>query len=185
MTTVLDDNVHNLAVVGTFDDCQNIVKALFNDPYTNQTLKLGSFQTLKETDGFGPIPKAILEDGRRTFESDRVSDQETLETIKFCYKEFGYVLDPYTVVGITAAKRFISRAGSHMPHISLSTAHPTKFSQAVQLALEDEGSFDFDKSVLSPELHHLSQMEKRVIMVENSWEIVKEIIKKQVTEDRE
>ena len=31
MTSVLDANVHNLAVAGTFDDCQNIVKALFND----------------------------------------------------------------------------------------------------------------------------------------------------------
>lgn len=31
MTTVLDDNVHNLAVEGTFDDCQNIMKAAFND----------------------------------------------------------------------------------------------------------------------------------------------------------
>ncbi|MEI8242047.1 MAG: threonine synthase [bacterium] len=30
MTSVLDANVHNLAVAGTFDDCQNIVKALFN-----------------------------------------------------------------------------------------------------------------------------------------------------------
>ncbi|MCB9666387.1 MAG: threonine synthase [Alphaproteobacteria bacterium] len=32
MTTVLDDNVHNLAVEGTFDDCQAIVKALLGDP---------------------------------------------------------------------------------------------------------------------------------------------------------
>lgn len=31
MTTVLDDNIHNLAVDGTFDDCQNLVKAMFND----------------------------------------------------------------------------------------------------------------------------------------------------------
>ena len=31
MTTVLDGNVHNLAVDGAFDDCQNLVKALFND----------------------------------------------------------------------------------------------------------------------------------------------------------
>lgn len=31
MTTVLDDNVFNIAVDGTFDDCQAIVKALFND----------------------------------------------------------------------------------------------------------------------------------------------------------
>ena len=31
MTTILGDNVHNIAVKGTFDDCQNIVKSLFSD----------------------------------------------------------------------------------------------------------------------------------------------------------
>ena len=31
MTTVMDNNVHNIAVQGTFDDCQNLVKAMFND----------------------------------------------------------------------------------------------------------------------------------------------------------
>ncbi len=31
MTTVIADNVHNLAVDGSFDDCQDLVKALFND----------------------------------------------------------------------------------------------------------------------------------------------------------
>ncbi|MDA8232432.1 MAG: threonine synthase [Magnetospirillum sp.] len=31
MTTVLSDNVRNLAVDGTFDDCQDLVKAMFND----------------------------------------------------------------------------------------------------------------------------------------------------------
>lgn len=28
MTSILDDNVHNVAVDGTFDDCQDFVKAL-------------------------------------------------------------------------------------------------------------------------------------------------------------
>ena len=32
MTTVLDSNVYNIAVKGTFDDCQDLVKAMFNDP---------------------------------------------------------------------------------------------------------------------------------------------------------
>jgi len=31
MTTVLDANIHNLAVDGDFDDCQRLVKALFSD----------------------------------------------------------------------------------------------------------------------------------------------------------
>ena len=32
MTTVLDDNIHNIALEGTFDDCQSIVKQAFADP---------------------------------------------------------------------------------------------------------------------------------------------------------
>lgn len=47
-------------------------------------------------------------------ESDRISDQETLETIKFSYKEIGYALDPHTAVGVTAAKRSISQPASHL-----------------------------------------------------------------------
>jgi threonine synthase len=31
MTTVLDDNIHNIALEGTFDDCQAIVKQAFGD----------------------------------------------------------------------------------------------------------------------------------------------------------
>ncbi len=31
MTTVLEDNVHNIAMEGNFDDCQNMVKASFGD----------------------------------------------------------------------------------------------------------------------------------------------------------
>ena len=31
MTTVAANNVHNIAVEGTFDDCQDLVKAMFND----------------------------------------------------------------------------------------------------------------------------------------------------------
>ncbi|HSK38575.1 MAG TPA: threonine synthase [Arenibaculum sp.] len=31
MTTVLSSNVHNVAIEGTFDDCQDLVKAMFND----------------------------------------------------------------------------------------------------------------------------------------------------------
>ncbi len=34
MTTVADANVHNFALEGTFDDCQAIVKQLFNEPET-------------------------------------------------------------------------------------------------------------------------------------------------------
>ena len=46
MTTVLDDNVHNLAVDGTFDDCQDIVKALFSDKAFNDQHHLGAINSI-------------------------------------------------------------------------------------------------------------------------------------------
>lgn len=46
MTTVLDDNVHNLAVTGTFDDCQEIVKALFADLEFKERHRLGAVNSI-------------------------------------------------------------------------------------------------------------------------------------------
>ena len=39
-------------------------------------------QALKDLGRFRPVPNEILQDGRRIFKSDGVSDQQTLEIIK-------------------------------------------------------------------------------------------------------
>ncbi len=46
MTTVTDANVYNIAVNGTFDDCQNIVKALFSDIPFKQKHSLGAVNSI-------------------------------------------------------------------------------------------------------------------------------------------
>jgi len=46
MTTVPDQNVHNLAVAGTFDDCQAMVKALFNDLAFRDRYHLGAVNSI-------------------------------------------------------------------------------------------------------------------------------------------
>eukprot|EP00054_Salpingoeca_dolichothecata_P005752 m.36021 g.36021 ORF g.36021 m.36021 type:complete len:682 (+) comp15889_c0_seq1:605-2650(+) len=46
MTTVLDDNVHNVAMEGTFDDCQTIVKSLFNDPEFRKENRLAAINSI-------------------------------------------------------------------------------------------------------------------------------------------
>jgi threonine synthase len=121
--------------------------------------------------------------GLQTFESERVSDAETLETIRSCYSKTKYVLDPHTAVGVAAALRSIAGSGAHVNHISLSTAHPAKFSGAVDSALRDEAGFNFDEQVLPSEFKDLLQKEKRVEFVDNSWLKVREIVKKQVEVD--
>lgn len=46
MTTVLDANVHNIAVDGTFDDCQSLVKTLFNDLDFKHDYRLGAVNSI-------------------------------------------------------------------------------------------------------------------------------------------
>ncbi len=46
MTTVLDDNVHNIAIEGTFDDCQNIVKGLFNNHRFRDSVRLSGVNSI-------------------------------------------------------------------------------------------------------------------------------------------
>lgn len=46
MTTVTDDNVHNIAVHGTFDDCQDMVKALFSDLDFKEKYSLGAVNSI-------------------------------------------------------------------------------------------------------------------------------------------
>ena len=46
MTTVLDANVHNIALEGTFDDCQNIVKAMFNNHNFRDRVRLSGVNSI-------------------------------------------------------------------------------------------------------------------------------------------
>ncbi|MBL4613726.1 MAG: threonine synthase [Magnetovibrio sp.] len=46
MTTVLSDNVHNIALTGNFDDCQNTVKGLFADEAFRDAVNLGAVNSI-------------------------------------------------------------------------------------------------------------------------------------------
>jgi len=54
---------------------------------------------------------------------------QTLATIKEYQSRFGYLLDPHTAVGVHVAKPYVT---ADSPMICLATAHPAKFSQAIQ-----------------------------------------------------
>lgn len=46
MTTVADPNVHNIAIEGTFDDCQALVKAMFNDTGFREKARLSGMNSI-------------------------------------------------------------------------------------------------------------------------------------------
>jgi threonine synthase len=67
-----------------------------------------------------------------TFVSASVDNDETLATILDFHKVTGYVLDPHTATGVKVGKGL---AGGEYPVICLATAHPAKFTDAVNQAI--------------------------------------------------
>ena len=70
-----------------------------------------------------------------------ITDAETKQTIRALLSEKGYESDPHTAVGYLAAKRFLAdaasgkiAAGANPQIISLSTAHPGKFTEVFEEA---------------------------------------------------
>ena len=66
-----------------------------------------------------------------TFRAHRANDAETLAVMKRIYADSGMLVDPHTAVGIASAE---ACAQPGMPTITLATAHPAKFPDAVKKA---------------------------------------------------
>ena len=69
----------------------------------------------------------------QSFGAVRISEEETREEIRRLAAATGYVADPHTAVGTAAARRVARAAGE--PMITLATAHPAKFPDAIDDAL--------------------------------------------------
>jgi threonine synthase len=248
MTSVLDDNVFNIAVEGTFDDCQRIMKELFSDLSFKDRYSLGTVNSINwarvlaqivyyffaafrvmrltgakhvrfaiPTGNFGdifagfvaqrmglPITRLILAtnendilsrffntgeykqgavhstispsmdiqvasnferylyyrtgadalvlreimagfstsgrlavtplpDGRidDLISAGSANTAETKAIIRKFHKDYGYLLDPHTAVGVHVAEQHRHKGE---PMICLATAHPAKFSEAIETA---------------------------------------------------
>jgi len=281
MTTVLDHNIHNLAVEGTFDDCQNLVKALFNDTafrerhtlsavnsinwariaaqvvyYFRAALALGApdrevnfsvptgnfgnvlagyvamqmglpirrliigsnqndiltrfFETgVMEMKGVTPtlspsmdiqissnferylfelldhdsdhlnslmsdfvetgrfsIDRSLLSKAQQHFSAYCLDDDQTAKDIQQTYKSTGEIIDPHSIIGVSAARR---EQDSSVPTIVLGTAHPAKFPEAMRLAT----GLDI---TLPSHVGDLMQMEEKMLSIDNDIMAVKSLV---------
>jgi threonine synthase len=84
---------------------------------------------LRQSQGFtiepGPL-RAI----RAEFDAFRVAEAETTREIAQSWRETGFLADPHTAVGLSAARKAKAQA-SESPLVVLSTAHPAKFPAAI------------------------------------------------------
>ncbi|MDX1456630.1 MAG: threonine synthase [Marinobacter sp.] len=69
---------------------------------------------------------------RKLFDSDAVDDRGTCDTIRDVYEQTEYLLDPHTAIGVRAARN--CRRDASVPMVTLGTAHPAKFPDAISEA---------------------------------------------------
>ena len=106
---------------------------------------------------------------RKSFSSARVDDAVTSETIEKVFNDTGKLVDPHTAVGIRAARD--CNADPATPMITLSTAHPAKFSDAINKA-------GLETPELPPHLIGLFEKKEHYTVVPKELAAVTEFVKK-------
>tara|TARA_Y100000590_G_scaffold431448_1_gene546261 strand:- start:21050 stop:22441 length:1392 start_codon:yes stop_codon:yes gene_type:complete len=81
------------------------------------------------------IPENSWNQIQNFFLSYPVSDQEILEEIQATHNEYNYILDPHTSTGLKAANELASLSE---PVITMATAHPSKFNEAIKKAINED-----------------------------------------------
>ncbi|WP_018085506.1 threonine synthase [Desulfurispora thermophila] len=95
---------------------------------------MGSLQR----EGLYSVSAGVQEKVCRLFWSDYADDQRTLDTIARAYRQYGYVLDTHTAVGLAVYENYRRETGDPTPTVLLSTASPFKFNASVARALLGE-----------------------------------------------
>lgn len=104
---------------------------------------------------------------QRQFGSLSVDDETTCRVIRQVHQQSGHLLDPHTAVGVEAAR--VCRQDAAIPMITLATAHPVKFADAIQAA-------GLETPALPPHLSDLMERPERCSVVPNSVSAVTEFI---------
>ena len=114
------------------------------------------------------IDKNNLETIQKDFVSESCSELETLDIIKNNFKDNNIILDPHTAIGVGAANKL-----SFNNCVVLSTAHPCKFPNATNNAIDK-----YEK--LPRELQYVLDKEENFQVLKNDAEDVKNFVKSKV-----
>jgi len=141
----------------------NFERLLFEYTGRDSAAVLALMERFKK--GSYEVKNEILKNIKFIFEAGACSDKETLAEISRVYKKTGRLVDPHTAVGLRAA---FAHKGSE-PVVTLSTAHPAKFADAVAKATGITPQ-------LPPRLADIMTRKEEYAVLENSEERVKEFI---------
>ncbi|MDB5588069.1 MAG: threonine synthase [Devosia sp.] len=144
----------------------NFERLLFDAAGRDASAVNRMMDSLKQSGGFA-LPDAALANIRAEFSAGTTGEAETRAAITSTYKNSGYLLDPHTAVGVHVARH--ERQAS-TPMVTLATAHPAKFADAVTAA-----------SGIAPALPawlaDLHQREERLSVLANDQSAVEDFIR--------
>ena len=147
----------------------NFERALF-DAYGRDGATISALMAEMATGGF-TLSQGAVHALRESFASGRCDEPETLATIAQTYARTGEILCPHSAVGVHVAQAHLGAA----PMITLATAHPAKFPDAVETAM---GS----RPALPPHLADLMERSERVTRLPNDLKAIQSLIRERIAQ---
>ena len=110
--------------------------------------KVSDWMKQLEEKGYYDVGPKLLEKIRQHFWAGWSNQDETLNTIESVYREYNYLSDTHTAVGIDVYDKYVITTGDLIPTVVVSTASPFKFNESVCNALfgknDTEGKSEFE-----------------------------------------
>ena len=148
----------------------NFERALF-DAYDRDGSAVAQLMDGLKTDNGFSLSQGIIDRLRQYFSSGAVSEQETLDCIREKMQNTGEILCPHSAIGVHVAGRLRNK---DVPMITLATAHPAKFPDAVEKA---SGT----RPALPERMSNLFQRDERLSQVSNNLDEITSLIKDRIT----
>ena len=145
----------------------NFERLLFN-LLSNDTNEVSNLMNKLSNKGSFNLDKKITSLISKDFHSSAVSDDETTATIDHFFKQKEIILCPHSAIGVRVGQAFVD-AGETV--VSLGTAHPAKFKETVESAL--------DRSIqIPPALKDVIKKQESVKVIPPNQDIVAGEIRK-------
>ena len=145
----------------------NFERVLF-DAYGRDGAAVTALMVELKAGGFA-ISQGALGMLRETFASGRCSEDETRAVIARVYAQAGEVICPHTAVGVKVAEGHLGAT----PMITLATAHPAKFPDAVEVAMGI-------RPALPPRMADLFERKERVTRQPNDLKSLQALIRERI-----
>lgn len=109
----------------------NFERLLF-DLHGRDGVKLANVMREFEQSGQMQLSQQQRDLAAQLFLAQRIDETEMMQALAFANSECGQLIDPHTGIGLAAARRLADQVAG--PIVTLATAHPAKFPEAVERA---------------------------------------------------